>query len=267
VAERPLLQIPEATRNERDKRAPTPVDPNAKIAKPGFGRQAQRLGPRFDRLRNVAAQAAAQASMTLRADPDGIAPERALVFEVVGSVGDFYSQVGRIQGLEFLLEDDAVIEPDDDFHVVQNNKGKEIRSEKPVGGRLYMAMPDMRALGEILRLWDLFRQGQAMPWGFAPWGTLFEMLNDLRAWGPQDRVLPETLEYWRERVAERPDDPVRFEVELWFHERAERRAQAIGSVEGQLTELGGQVVSSSLIEPIRYHGLLIDLPPDQVRAL
>jgi hypothetical protein len=267
VAERPLLQIPEATRNERDKRAPTPVDPNAKIAKPGFGRQAQRLGPRFDRLRNVAAQAAAQASMTLRADPDGIAPERALVFEVVGSVGDFYSQVGRIQGLEFLLEDDAVIEPDDDFHVVQNNKGKEIRSEKPVGGRLYMAMPDMRALGEILRLWDLFRQGQAMPWGFAPWGTLFEMLNDLRAWGPQDRVLPETLEYWRERVAERPDDPVRFEVELWFHERAERRAQAIGSVEGQLTELGGQVVSSSLIEPIRYHGLLIDLPPDQVREL
>jgi hypothetical protein len=39
--------------------------------------------------------------MTLRADPDGIAPERAIVFEVAGSLGDFYSQTGRIQGLEF----------------------------------------------------------------------------------------------------------------------------------------------------------------------
>jgi len=205
--------------------------------------------------------------MTLRADPDGIAPERALVFEVAGSLGDFYSQVGRIQGLEFLLEDDAEIEPDDDFYSLQTKKGEQVRSDKPVGGRLYMAMPDIRALKEILRLWDRYRQGQAMPWGFAPWGTLFDMLRDLRAWGPQDRVLPETLEYWRERIAERPDDPVRFEVEMWFHEGAERRARAIGNVQGQLAELGGQVVSSAIIEPIRYYGVLVDLPPDRVREL
>ena len=267
MAERPLLPIPESTRNRREKRAPVTVDPNAKVAKPGFGRQSQRLSPRFDRLRDVAAQPAAQASMTLRADPDGIAPERALVFEVAGSLGDFYSQVGRIKGLEFLLEDNAEIEPDDDFHVVQTKKGGKVRSEESVDGRLYMAMPDMRALRVILRLWDLFRQGQKMPWGFAPWGTLFELLSNLRAWGPQDRVLPETLDYWRKRIAERPDDPVRFEVELWYHERAERRTEAVGGVEGQLAELGGQVVSSSVIEPIRYHGVLVDLPPDRVREL
>ncbi|MEO9337161.1 S8 family peptidase [Mesorhizobium sp. SB112] len=205
--------------------------------------------------------------MALRADPDGIAPERALVFEVAGSLGDFYSQVGRIPGLEFLLEDEAEIEPSEDFYGLQTKKGEQVRSGKPMGGRLYMAMPDVRALKEILRLWDLFRQGQAMPWGFAPWGTLFDMLSDLRAWGPQDRVLPETLEYWRERIAKRPDEPVRFEVEMWFHERPERRARAIGDVEGQLAALGGQVVSSALIEPIRYHGVLIDLPPDRVREL
>lgn len=267
MAERPLLQIPTATRNEREKRAPVPVDPNAKIAKPGFGRQSQRLGPRFDRLRNVAAQSSAQATMALRADPDGIAPERALVFEVAGSLGDFYSQVGRIQGLEFLLEDDVEIEPDADFHSVQTKKGEEVRSDKPVGGRLYMAMPDLRALREILRLWDLYRQGQAMPWGFSPWGTLFDMLRDLRAWGPQDRVLSETLDYWRQRIAERPDDPVRFEVEMWFHQRADRRTNAIAEVEAQIADLGGQVVSAAVIEPIRYHGVLIDLPPDRIREL
>ena len=267
MAERPLLQIPKAHRNEREKRAPLAVDPNAKIAKPGYGRQSQRLGPKFDRLRNVAAQPAAQAGMALRADPDGIAPERALVFEVAGALGDFYSQVGRIQGLEFLLEDDAEIEPGDDFYILQTKKGEQVRSDKPVGGRLYMAMPDVRALREILRLWDLYRQGRAMPRGFTPWGNLFEMLNDLRAWGPQDRVLPETLEYLRERIAERPDDPVRFEVEMWFHQRSERRAHAIGNIERQVVELGGQVVSSATIEPIRYHGVLVDLPPDRIREL
>lgn len=205
--------------------------------------------------------------MSLRADPDGIAPERALVFEVVGSLGDFYSQVGRIPGLEFLLEDDADIEPSDDFHGLQTKKGEQVRSEGPVGGRLYMAMPDMRALQEILRLWDRYRQGQAMPYGFAPWRTLFDMLSDLRAWGPQDRVLPETLAYWRGRVADYPRDPVRFEVEMWFHERGERRARALASVEGQLAELGGQIVTSAVIEPIRYHGVLVDLPPQRVQQL
>jgi hypothetical protein len=205
--------------------------------------------------------------MALRADPDGIAPERALVFEVVGSLGDFYSQVGRITGLEFLLEDEADIAPTDDFHEVKTRKGEQVRSEEPVGGRLYMAMPDLRALKEILSLWDRYRQGQDMPYGFAPWRTLFDMLSDLRAWGPQDRVLPETLAYWRDRIADGPDDPVRFEVEMWFHERGERRARALAGVEGQVGELGGQVVSSAVIEPIRYHGILIDLPPQRVREL
>ena len=205
--------------------------------------------------------------MALRADPDGIAPERALVFEVAGSLGDFYSQVGGIRGLEFLLEDEVSIEPDDDFYVVKSKRGVRVRDEGPVSGRLYMAMPDLRALQEVLRLWDIYRRGQPLPRGFAPWRTLFDMLRDLRAWGPQDRVLPETLHFWREQIAERPDEPVRFEVELWYHERAERRARANGDVEVQVRELGGQVVSSATIEPIRYSGLLIDLPPDRVRML
>ena len=193
--------------------------------------------------------------MALRADPDGIAPERALVFEVAGSLGDFYSQVGRIQGLEFLLEDDVLIEPDDDFHVIRKKKGEQLHGEGPVSGRLYMAMPDLRALQEILRLWDIYRRGQPLPRGFAPWGSLFDMLHDLRAWGPQDRVLFETIEFWRERIAERPDEPVRFEVEMWFHEQSERRGRAIRGVTDQVAALGGQVVSSAAIEPIRYHGL------------
>jgi hypothetical protein len=205
--------------------------------------------------------------MALRGDPDGIAPERAIVFEVAGSLADFYSQAGRINGLEFLLEDDVEFPPDDDFYVVRTRKGEQLRSEEGIGGRLYMAMPDLRALQEILRLWDFYRRGEALPWGFAPWKTLFALLRDVRAWGPIDRLPPETLAFWRERLAERPEEPVRFEVELWFHEREERRARATQEIGDQIGGLGGQVVSSATIEPIRYHALLVDLPPDRVVEL
>ena len=266
MAERPLLQIPQATRNERIKKAPA-VDPNAKISRPGFQGQGGRLGPRFDRLREVAAQPAARATMLLRADPDGIAPERAIVFEVAGSLGDFYSQAGRIQGLEFLLEDDVELPPDHDFHIVETKKAEQIRSDEPIGGRLYMAMPDLRALQEILRLWDIYRRGAAMPRGFGPWKTLFELLRDVRAWGPADRVPPETLDYWRERIEARPEEPVRFEVELWFHQETNRRSRAAQEIGAQVTALGGQVVSTAAIAPIRYHGMLVDLPPQRVTDL
>ncbi|MBG0796806.1 S8 family peptidase [Methylocystis sp. L43] len=267
MAERPLLQIPESTRNGRIKKAPAPVDPNAKISRPGPQSQGQRLGPRFDRLRQVAAQSASQATMSLRADPDAIAPERAIVFEVAGSLGDFYSQAGRITGLEFLLEDDVELSPDDNFHIVETKQGAKVRRDESIGGRLYMAMPDLRALQEILRLWEIYSSGQSMPWGFSPWKTLFDLLRDVRAWGPTDRVLPETLNYWRKRIKARPEEPVRFEVELWFHKQTDRRARAALEIGNQVAALGGQVVSSAAIEPIRYHGMLVDLPAQRVTEL
>ena len=47
-------------------------------------RAVQRIGPRFDRLRTVLASD--ECGLSLRDDPSGIASERALVFEVAGSI-------------------------------------------------------------------------------------------------------------------------------------------------------------------------------------
>jgi hypothetical protein len=225
------------------------------------------LSAKFDRLREIIAQPAAQAAIALQEDPDGIAPERALVFEVAGSLSDFYSQVQRIPGLEFLLQENVDFEPSDDFHLVQKRRGETLRSDAPFGGRLYMAMPDLRALRQILSLWDRHQAGQQMPSGFAPWGRLFELLIDLRAWGPQDRVLPETLEYWRQRLQSNPTSPVRFELELWFYEQTARRQQASTEITRQVDAIGGQVISQSEISVIRYSGMLVDLPPDRVQEM
>lgn len=189
------------------------------------------------------------------------------MFEVAGSLNDFYSQVQRIPGLEFLLQENVDFEPSDDFYLVQKRRGETLRSDAPFGGRLYMAMPDLRALRQILSLWDPHQAGQQMPSGFAPWGRLFELLIDLRAWGPQDRVLPETLEYRRQRLESNPTSPIRFELELWFYEQIARRQQASTKINRQVDAIGGQVISQSEISVIRYSGMLVDLLPDRVQEM
>jgi hypothetical protein len=64
----------------------------------------QSHGPVFQQLQNVLNRQGA--ALQLRADPNSLAPERLLVFEVTGSVQNFAKAVGRIPGLEFAGEEE-----------------------------------------------------------------------------------------------------------------------------------------------------------------
>jgi hypothetical protein len=66
------------------------------VAKPSPQRQQGRLAPRFDRLMQVAGSP--DDLMALRDDPASIAPERAIVFEIAGSLPDFYAQARARSG-------------------------------------------------------------------------------------------------------------------------------------------------------------------------
>ena len=146
-------------------------------------RQGQRLGSRFERLRTVLASD--ESGLSLRDDPSGIAPERALVFEVVGSIGDFHRLVGRTQGLEFIADEEREFKPDDDFFEVDTFRDREgqPRTDKPVGGRLYLAMPDVGALRELIRLWNTWRSEEDLPYGHTQWRDVFAGLHDIRPLG------------------------------------------------------------------------------------
>jgi len=202
MPERPLLKLP----------APEPFDPRpgprggANLAKPPRGRQGARLAPRFDRLMQVAGSP--QELLGFRDDPASIAPERAIVFEVAGQLKDFYSQAQQL-GLEYLGDYEEEFDPGDDFY----DKKK---PEKPISGRVYLAMPDVRALQELLGLWRRFQRGERMPDGRSEWRELFSLLIDVRPWGPQDRVPSETIEFWQESLRSNPEAPGRFEVGLGF---------------------------------------------------
>lgn len=253
MPERPLLKLP----------APEPVDPprrgggGQRLQRPTRQRQGERLDPKFDRLARVGTDPALL--MRLRQDPEAIAPERAIVFEVAGSLVTFYEEAARI-GLEYLAEDEFDIPPDDDFSVA----GK---PDDHIAGRLYLAMPDLAALQQLVSLWQRYKARRRMADGFGIWTQLFGLLKDVRAWGPQDRLRPETLADWEEQLAFAPDEPLRFEVELWFREEAETRQQAYTAFERAVHELEGTIVYPATIPEIRYHAALVDLPAARIREL
>lgn len=205
----------------------------------------------------------------MREDPTGLAPERVIVFEIAGTVDNFVKAAARVEGLEFMAEYESEFTADENFAVVDEREGREgqDRLDRAVSGRFYLAMPDTRALQELLRLWEIWRAEQRLPRGFAAFRHVFEQLRDLRPWGPQDRIPEETVAYWREEAERNPDRPVRTEVELWFRSNAERRLAASQTLTRLVTAAGGEVVHEAVIQEIAYHGLLIDIPFGEIQRL
>jgi hypothetical protein len=207
--------------------------------------------------------------LKLQRDPTNLAPERVIVFDVAGNIGDFTKALARIPGFEFISESDTEAQSDENFAVKDARKGQEgeIRSDKMVAGRLYLALPDIGALQELVSLWERWSKGQAMDPGFAPFGHLFAQLRTLRPWGPLDRVPEDTIEYWRAELERAPDRPVRTEVELWYRRSSARRRIASQTVRLSVSSVGGTVLDEATIEEIAYHGFLIEIPAQEVRSL
>lgn len=253
MPDRPLLRLPDPEVAEPPPRG----GGGRRVAKPSRTRQGQRLEPRFSRLMRVVDSP--RSLLQLRDDPAAIAPERAVVFEVVGSLADFYAQA-RDLGLEYLGDYEAEFAPDDDFYDRQ-------RPGRSLTGRVYLAMPDVAALRQLVSLWQRFQAGERMPPGRGAWGELFRNLADVRPWGPQDRVPAETVEFWRQSLRDAPDQPVRFEAELWFHDSSARRQEAHNRFRETVEEAGGTILHYAAVPEIRYHAALLDLPPEHVQSL
>ena len=218
--------------------------------------------------------------MTLRNDPSSIAPERALVLELAGSQVDVQAAVRQIQGLEFLGSEEIVLNADD-FYVTDRgqDRGKHMKMpsieglESPddtsqlVHGRLYLSMPDMAALKHLLSLWKHWQAGEKLRRPFTKWRDIFASLHNIRPWGPDDRLSPETISDWQTMIDEDPGKLQRIEVEIWFYENQQNRARASGRVEEAVDQAGGTVIDHAVIEEVGYEAMLVDVPYEEIRQL
>ncbi|RWL85951.1 MAG: S8 family peptidase [Mesorhizobium sp.] len=176
--------------------------------------------------------------LQLRADPNALAPERLLVFELTGGVMQFTEAVRLVPGLEFLGVEDL----DED----------ELDSDPVV----YLMVPSEAALRNIVTLWRGWQQNGTVPYRFSAWKTMLSQLRNIRPWGPQDRVTAADHDILVEEHA-RDTALHRVEVELVFRRNGEMTEAQVRTA---ILAVGGTVVSRSRITGAGYHALLADLP-------
>lgn len=252
----PLLKLPEPSTVARERRA---GGPPSHPHMPTWQRQRERLLPQFAALE----RAFAPGQAALVSDPAGAIPEHVLVLETVGAVEDFVAAVRRIPGMEWLGEWDDAVSPDDDFYRDEAHRDADLQ------GQVLLVMSNQQALRDLLSLWRHYETDPSRPWdyGRTRWRDLFAQLRSIRPWDVQDRLRGTgVLDDWRERVAERQEH-VHFEIELWFRERPGERSGALARVGQLLRGDGGRVLSDIALPAIAYHGLLAELPIEQVAAL
>ncbi len=241
---KPLLRLtPQADQPRGTGRAGFPRSPDA------FPRQRQTaaFGPKFDRLAQVLARP--DGAMTLRADPAGLAPERLLVFEVRGSISAFARAVQNVPGLELIDEEE-----------LDSNDG----DRQPYA---YLVVPDIVALRNLESLWRRWQNGR-LQHGETPWGNVFDLLKDLRPWGPLDRVHRDDASVLAGAIDGRDDyELVRLEIELIYRERLDIAVEQEGNVRAAIIARGGAVISRARIPDISYHALLADVPVRAVRDI
>lgn len=203
-------------------------------------RQTSTFGPKFTRLAEVLARG--DDAMTLRADPTGLAPERLLVFEVRGSISAFAAAVQNVAGLELIDEEE-----------LESDEG----DTQPYA---YLLVPDVTALRNLESLWRRWQNGELQR-GETPWANVFDLLRDLRPWGPVDRVDSSDASFLAAAVdGLGANDLVRLEVELVYRQREDVANAQETNVRGAIVDRGGAVISRARITDIGYHALLVDVP-------
>ena len=226
MTDRPILRLADGRAARRM------AGPQYRRARPrsgGAAAQGCRLGAQFDRLE--AAFAEEDPEVILRRDPGGIAPERALVFVTAVPISNFVGAARRV-GLEVLAELDL----DDDYALDADLLAPHREMASPT---LYATMPTRESFERLHGLWRAYQRGERPEEGYAPWTRLFEMLDDLRAWGPEERFSAEARAELGERLAEDEAAKLRLELEVWPTRSQERRARLRGEAERRVRHSAG----------------------------
>ena len=219
-------------------------------------RQSRVLGPKFSALRaSMEAERVKLQSSLLGADP-----ELVIVFETKGSVQGFYNTVRRIPGLEWLSDsqvddvapDEEAFDPDDPTRLLE--------------GSVYLTASNQVALAQVLRLWEQFQRGAAMPRNFGAWRSLFRQLDAVRQWSPADRLTESVRAYWQDMLEEGQTN-VRFEIELTARSATRTHQQCREEIQQLVGELGGQVLRWCQLEAIGYHAALVETDARAIRRL
>ena len=261
MPDRPLILFPSPERADREHKPSV----FTKTVRPSFGKQFTRLQPSFTLLKTAFEQKA----LKIQQSPTGINPEFALVFEIIGTVDNFYTAVKNTDGFEWIFDSETEpFDPDDDFYQVDNTSNEKLNT--PLNGKLYCIMSNQQAMLQLLSLWQRYQNGEADVFkrGFAGLRDVFTHIKDLRKWDARDRIAEtHALDYWRESLEFDGNSSIPFEVELFYRSDAVKRSNASETICHEIQSLEGCVIQECVIGEIFYHGMLVELPRTSIEGL
>ena len=206
-----------------------------------------RLDTRFDE-----ALAAFDVQVELTKSIQAADPQLVLVFEALDEQIDL-TRVAADLGLEVLTESEGAVEPSDEFVLTAS------RPRSPlIASCLHAVCLNQQAFDRLRTLWGAWKRDRALDRGLSPLRDLFLHLRDVRPWGPQDRL--RTVDWDRYFEGLIPDRLHTIEIELWYRRSSQRRQRAQRDVTRLITDAGGQILSSAVIEQIGYHGIKCSVP-------
>ena len=252
--ERPILRLPEGHVGRRRRGTPNRA-PRPRSAGPAA--QAARLAGKFTRVE----EALADPDAALRSDPAGVAPDRALVFVTAAPIADF-ARVATLVGFEVVAEVDVA----DEYEL---NDGLILENATAASPTLYATMPTLDAFRSLLTMWHAYSRNESAPAGYAPWHNLFDLLDDLRPWGPEDRLSPDVREDLEFQLSEYEHEDLRLELDIWPTRSRTTRDRRRAEAEARVNDLGGRVISTCSIDEdgFIYEALLVGLAGSAVREM
>ena len=224
---------------------------NSGIHLPDHERQKERIGKRWQTLKDSFEKEA----ISLSLKPEGFFTEYIVVFEIAGSIEEFYKAIKEVPGMFFLKELLEEFEPDEDFYKGDHERYK---------GRIFVSMVNKKSIDEILRLWKIFEKNREATFdsGLGKFKELFKRLINVRPYSVEDRLEDTGMPQYLDGIREMGQETVRFEVEFTYPESKQRREIAFEEFQSLITEVGGRVLSGSRVElaAIRYFACLADAP-------
>lgn len=234
--------------------------------------QVDRLGDTMDKsFRNILDRD----DIKVADDPSALAPERALVLEIIGTPTSFVAAAEKA-GLEWLAEEAATLYGVDEYletgpggaDEFDDILGGDVEPEDPgTVGRLYLGMPTLESFARLRDYWTAYAAGEAAPYGMGVWWDLFSHLHRIRPWSAEDRVGEATRMRLRAERTRHPDEEIQVEVDLWYRVDSIRRDQILDEFRTTVTSIGGVILDELRIEEIRYHSALLRLPAAAIDAI
>lgn len=255
MAQLPLIIFP------KPKQVPPPKGTPFPPSRPHFpNKQSQisRLTPHFNSLadRGILGESIA-----------GSEPEMVLVIETAGRIDKLQTAIANTPGLEWLAEWDEEFEPDDEFY----NTKKDLRTDKPVEGRLFLSMSNQQGLNELLSLWRTWQNSQKLPNGQSKWAEVFDQIKTIKRWGIQEQLI-ETgmLDIWQEDLEHdyTAEEVVNFQIEFFYRKDINRRKQNEAAIKILIEQLSGALISPFIdYNEIGFHAVKAALPKKNIQLL